>query len=72
MDKSKENLILFLSNLEVSLDDTEKKNENTNKALEQNKIEGCLLSSNPKEKISRNEKCPATGKKFKQCCGSLV
>ena len=42
------------------------------KALEQNKIEGCLLSSNPKEKISRNEKCPATGKKFKQCCGSLV
>ena len=72
LDKIKENLILFLSNLEVSLDETKNKNEPTDKALEQNKIEGCLLSSNPKEKISRNEKCPATGKKFKQCCGSLV
>ena len=37
------------------------------------------LSSNPKclllikkgQKISRNEKCSATGKKFKQCCGAL-
>jgi len=72
LDKIKENLILFLSNLEVSLDETNNKNEPSDKALEQNKIEGCLLSSNPKEKISRNEKCPATGKKFKQCCGSLV
>ena len=72
LDKIKENLILFLSNLEVSLDETKNKNEPSDKALEQNKIEGCLLSSNPKEKISRNEKCPATGKKFKQCCGSLV
>ena len=72
LDKIKENLILFLSNLEVSLDETKNKNESADKALEQNKIEGCLLSSNPKEKISRNEKCPATGKKFKQCCGSLV
>ena len=72
LDKIKENLILFLSNLEVSLDETKNKNEPTDKALEQNKIEGCLLSSSPKEKISRNEKCPATGKKFKQCCGSLV
>jgi preprotein translocase subunit SecA len=72
LDKIKENLILFLSNLEVSLDETKNKNEPTDKALEQNKIKGCLLSSSPKEKISRNEKCPATGKKFKQCCGSLV
>jgi preprotein translocase subunit SecA len=23
------------------------------------------------EKISRNEKCEATGKKFKNCCGAL-
>ena len=23
------------------------------------------------EKVSRNEKCPATGKKFKHCCGAL-
>ena len=31
----------------------------------------CLLSIKKNEKISRNERCPATGKKFKQCCGSL-
>jgi len=29
------------------------------------------LSIKKNEKIPRNEKCPATGKKFKNCCGSL-
>jgi len=24
------------------------------------------------EKISRNEKCEATGKKFKNCCGDFI
>ena len=23
------------------------------------------------KKIARNEKCPATGKKYKHCCGAL-
>ena len=72
LNKIKENLILFLSNLEVSLDEPENQQADAGHANEQKKIEGCLLSNNPKEKISRNEKCPATGKKFKQCCGSLV
>ena len=31
----------------------------------------CLLNINKGKKTSRNEKCPATGKKFKQCCGAL-
>ena len=31
----------------------------------------CLLVIKKNEKISRNEKCPATGKKYKQCCGFL-
>jgi preprotein translocase subunit SecA len=31
----------------------------------------CLLILNKGQKIPRNEKCPATGKKFKQCCGAL-
>ncbi len=31
----------------------------------------CLLLIKKGQKISRNEKCPATGKKFKQCCGAL-
>ena len=31
----------------------------------------CLLLIKKGQKISRNEKCSATGKKFKQCCGAL-
>ena len=31
----------------------------------------CLLIQRKDEKISRNEKCEATGKKFKNCCGAL-
>ena len=31
----------------------------------------CLLVLNKEQKISRNERCEATGKKFKNCCGAL-
>jgi len=31
----------------------------------------CLLIQKKDQKISRNEKCDATGKKFKHCCGAL-
>jgi len=31
----------------------------------------CLLISKKDEKISRNDRCEATGKKFKNCCGAL-
>ena len=31
----------------------------------------CLLMLRKGKKISRNEKCEATGKKYKQCCGAL-
>jgi preprotein translocase subunit SecA len=31
----------------------------------------CLLIIKKNEKISRNERCPATGKKYKHCCGTL-
>ena len=31
----------------------------------------CLLIIKKNEKFSRNEKCPATGKKYKYCCGVL-
>ncbi len=31
----------------------------------------CLLVLKKDEKISRNEKCEVTGKKFKNCCGAL-
>ena len=72
LNKIKENLILFLSNLEVSLETPNNKALNQRSDTGTEKVEGCLLTHNEKEKISRNEKCPATGKKFKQCCGSLI
>ena len=72
LNKIKENLILFLSNLEVSLETPNNKASNQRSDTGTEKVEGCLLTHNTKEKISRNEKCPATGKKFKQCCGSLI
>ena len=72
LNKIKENLILFLSNLEVSLETPNNKASNQRSDTGTEKVEGCLLIHNAKEKISRNEKCPATGKKFKQCCGSLI
>ena len=31
----------------------------------------CLLVLKKDQKISRNDRCEATGKKFKNCCGSL-
>ena len=68
--KIKIDFITFLNNLEIApedliapkLDKPESKFKNNPK---------CLLVIKKNEKISRNEKCPATGKKYKQCCGYL-
>ena len=63
--------ITFLNNLEVvSREETSNNNlnaKNTNPTNDPN----CLLRIMKNEKISRNEKCPATGKKYKHCCGAL-
>ena len=32
----------------------------------------CLLKTMKGQKIQRNEKCEATGKKFKNCCGASL
>ena len=31
----------------------------------------CLLKIKKNEKFSRNERCPVTDKKYKNCCGAL-
>ena len=71
LEKIKENIVIFLSNIEVTIADQMQKDlsEDVSKT---NRPDGCLLGSNKDNKISRNEKCPATGKKFKSCCGALV
>jgi preprotein translocase subunit SecA len=71
LEKIKENIVIFLSNIEITIAD--QMQEDLSKDVSKNqRIEGCLLNDNKKNKISRNEKCPATGKKFKSCCGSLI
>jgi len=71
LNKIKVDFITFLNNLEI-VDQSEipVKNSNTlKKGLENNPK--CLLVIKKNDKISRNEKCPSTGKKYKHCCGAL-
>ena len=66
LNKLKLDFITILMNLRV-IERTEKQNNNTN-IIDNPK---CLLIIKKNQKISRNERCEATGKKFKNCCGSL-
>jgi len=66
LEKIKIDVIKFLLNLNVVIS-REKEVENKIKS----KIpEKCLLNLMKNQKIQRNEKCSATGKKFKNCCGA--
>jgi len=66
LEKIKTDVIKFLLNLNIVIS---KEKEVENKTL--SKIpEKCLLKLMNNQKIQRNEKCEATGKKFKNCCGA--
>ena len=71
LSKIKTDFITFINNLEiVSKEEMEVKNsEKEKKGLVNNPK--CLLVIKKNEKISRNEKCPLTEKKYKHCCGAL-
>jgi len=68
LNKLKLDYIKILMNLRVIEKSEDKNNLNLNQKNENPK---CLLILNKGLKISRNEKCEATGKKFKNCCGAL-
>ena len=71
LNKIKIDFITFLNNLEIV---TESQNINRNLKVNNNSLKNspkCLLTTKKDEKISRNERCLATGKKFKNCCGVL-
>ena len=71
LNKLKIDLVTILINLKVVQENNNKDNnfkKNTIKASDNPK---CLILLKKGKKISRNEKCEATGKKFKQCCGAL-
>ena len=70
LNKLKTDLVSILINLIV----VEKKEETNSNLVNNTQIFNnpkCLLIQKKGQKISRNEKCEATGKKFKQCCGAL-
>jgi preprotein translocase subunit SecA len=68
LEKVKTDVVKFLLNLNIVVSQ-EKKVENKT----QSKIpEACLLKLMKNQKIQRNEKCEATGKKFKNCCGASL
>jgi preprotein translocase subunit SecA len=68
LEKIKTDVVKFLLNLNIVVSQ-EKKIENKT----QSKIpENCLLKLMKNQKIQRNEKCEATGKKFKNCCGASL
>ncbi len=69
LEKLKLDYITVLMNLKVVVQTKEKNNlDNTTEKLDNPK---CLLILKKGQKISRNDRCEATGKKFKNCCGAL-
>jgi len=71
LNKIKIDFITFLNNLEIApyKEQTSKYSTVNNNELKNSPK--CLLVTKKNEKISRNERCLATGKKFKNCCGAL-
>ena len=70
LNKIKIDFITFLNNLDIiTQDKVEKQKPSTKTKLSDDP--NCLLRLKKNEKFSRNEKCPATGKKYKHCCGAL-
>ena len=67
LSKLKTDFITILLNLKVITEDNKIEKKKTTKSSNPK----CLYMIKKNEKISRNEKCPATGKKFKNCCGAL-
>ena len=70
LNKIKIDFITFLNNLEI-ITDEEMVIEKSNKKKGLINNPKCLLVIKKNEKFSRNERCPATGKKYKHCCGAL-
>ena len=69
LDKLKLDFITILMNLKIVEKNSLKSSQKENLDIVNNPK--CLLIIKKGKKISRNEKCEATGKKFKNCCGAL-
>ncbi len=69
LEKLKLDYVTILMNLKVITESSESIS-NSNKIKPSNNPK-CLLLIQKNQKIARNERCEATGKKFKNCCGAL-
>ena len=70
--KLKSDYITVLMNLKFVEAPIEKSDDRLKEKTKINSSDpNCLLVLNKNKKISRNEKCQVTGKKFKNCCGAL-
>ena len=69
LNKLKIDFVTILINLKIA----QEPNKDISKIIkkETSTDPKCLLIQKKDKKISRNEKCEATGKKFKNCCGAL-
>ena len=66
LEKLKFDFVTILLNLKIV---KESRKSSNNKIISENPK--CLLLVKKDQKISRNDRCEATGKKYKNCCGSL-
>ena len=71
LNKLKLDFVTILLNLKIVQETNSNLATNNKKEVAISNNPKCLLIKKSGEKISRNEKCEATGKKFKNCCGSL-
>ena len=72
LNKLKTDFITVLMNLKFVEEPVKNSEDKFNKKTKVNSNDpNCLLILNKDKKISRNEKCQVTGKKFKNCCGAL-
>jgi preprotein translocase subunit SecA len=69
LEKLKLDYITVLMNLKIIEQPRQENNKNNEPEILNNPK--CLLILKKDQKISRNDRCEATGKKFKQCCGAL-
>ena len=69
LEKLKLDYITVLMNLKIIVQSKEEINHPKETRASNNPK--CLLILKKEQKISRNDRCGATGKKFKNCCGAL-
>ena len=69
LNKLKIDFVTILINLRIIQDPVENNSDTIKKEMSSDPK--CIIIQKKGKKISRNEKCEATGKKFKNCCGAL-